>query len=223
MTDVVTAIDSGGIVQARTTGRLALRLANASVLPLEFTNVADTVGRYVKELQKLAETKRTAADESARRARERIDLLAAASRYPYFPKPADEPVPYLNLAPLENAVARLDRAAREFDRNAVSSAPALDASRRAALDAVLLRAEHSFTRTEGLPRRPWFRHQIYAPGWYTGYGVKTLPAVREAIEQKRFDEIDPAVRAAASAIEAYAAEVERAASLGHGGTAPAAP
>ena len=212
-----------GVVQARTTGRMTLRLANAPVLPLEFTNVADTVGRYVKEIGTLAETRRAAAEDSQRRARERIDLLAADSRYPYNPKPADEPVPFFNLAPLENAVARLERAARDFDTGAAGGAPALDASRRAALDAVLLRAERSFTRPEGLPRRPWFRHQIYAPGMYTGYGVKTLPAVREAIEQKKFEDVEPAVKAAAGAIEAYAAEVEKAAAVARGGTAAAAP
>ena len=76
-----------------------------------------------------------------------------------------------------------------------------------------LGTERAFTRPQGLPRRPWYRHQIYAPGWYTGYGVKTIPAVREAIEQKRFDEVDAAVRSAAEAIAAYAAEVEAAAGL----------
>jgi len=212
-----------GVVQARTTGRMTLRLANAPVLPLEFTDLADTVGRYVKELDKLAEARRTAAEDSARRAREHIDLLAADTRFTFVPKPVDDPVPYFNLAPLSNAVARLERAAHTFDTSASASAPALDAGRRAAVDAVLLKAERSFTRSEGLPRRPWFKHQIYAPGWYTGYGVKTLPAVREAIEQKKFDDVEPAVRAAAAAIEAYAAEVEKAAALAGGGTAAAAP
>lgn len=201
-----------GLVQARTTGRIVLRLANAAVLPFEFTNVAETIGRYVKEVAKLADDERAKAEETGRRARERIDVLAADARFP-FVAPAPEPgVPHLNLAPLRNAAGALERAAREYERVAPRAA-ALDTGRRAALDAILLRAERSFTRAEGLPRRPWYRHLIYAPGWYTGYGVKTLPAVREAIEQKRFDELEPAVRDAAAAIEAYAAEVERAAAL----------
>jgi N-acetylated-alpha-linked acidic dipeptidase len=202
-----------GLVQARTTGRAMLRLANADVLPFEFTNVAETVGRYVKQLTKLADDTREQADESARRARERIDLLAADARFPFVPKAPAEPVPHVNLAPLQNAVDRLERAARAYERAYAGAAGALDASRRAAVDAVLLRTERAFTRPEGLPRRPWYRHQVYAPGWYTGYGVKTVPAVREAIEQERFDEVDPAVRAAAEAIGAYAAEVERATAL----------
>jgi N-acetylated-alpha-linked acidic dipeptidase len=129
------------------------------------------------------------------------------------PPAAEEPVPHLNLAPLQNAAGRLERAARDYERASTDAARPLDARLRAELDAVLLRAERAFTRGEGLPRRPWFRHQVYAPGWYTGYGVKTLPAVREAIEQKRYAEVEPAVTAAAAAIEAYAAEVERAAAL----------
>jgi N-acetylated-alpha-linked acidic dipeptidase len=201
-----------GVVQAKTTGRAVLRLANADLLPLEFTNVAETVGRYVKQLGELAEETRQRVDDANRRARERVDLLAADARLPFVPRAEEPPVPHLNLAPLQNAVDRLARAARDFER-ASAQAGALDASRRAALDVILLRTERAFTRPEGLPRRPWYRHQIYAPGWYTGYGVKTIPAVREAIEQKRFDEVDAAVRAAAEAISAYAAEVETAAAL----------
>jgi N-acetylated-alpha-linked acidic dipeptidase len=201
-----------GVVQAQTTGRAVLRLANAEVLPFEFTNLADTVGRYVKQLQDLAEDTRERVDDANRRARERIDLLAADARATYVPKAAEPPVPHLNLAPLQNAAERLTRAARDYER-AYAQAGALDAARRAELDTILLHAERAFLRAEGLPRRAWFRHQIYAPGWYTGYGVKTIPAVREAIEQKRFDEIDAAVRNAADAIDRYAGQVERAAAL----------
>jgi N-acetylated-alpha-linked acidic dipeptidase len=201
-----------GVVQAQTTGRAVLRLANADVLPLEFTNLAETVGRYVKQLQELADETRERVDDANRRAREQIDLLAADARQTFLPKAAETPVPHPNLAPLQNAADRLARAARAYE-SAWAHADALDPARRAALDAVLLRAERAFLRPEGLPRRPWFRHQVYAPGWYTGYGVKTIPAVREAIEQKRFEELDPAVRHAADAIVAYAQEVERATAL----------
>ena len=179
-----------GVVQAQTTGRAVLRLANADLLPLEFTNVAETVGRYVKQLQELAEETRKRVDDANRRARERVDLLAADARLPFVPRAEEPPVPHLSLAPLQNAVDRLARAARDYEHASAPGRAALDASRRAALDAILLRTERAFTRPEGLPRRPWYRHQIYAPGWYTGYGVKTIPAVREAIEQKRFDEVD---------------------------------
>jgi N-acetylated-alpha-linked acidic dipeptidase len=207
-----------GIVQARTTGRTVLRLANAEVLPLEFTNLAETIGRYVKEVGALADERRRAADEADRRRARDIDLLAADTRFTRVAPPAEPAVPHLNLAPLRNAADRLDRAARGYETAWAKGGAGLDAARRAALDAVLLRAERAFTRPEGLPRRPWYRHQIYAPGWYTGYGVKTLPAVREAIEQRQYEEVDPAVSAAAGSIEAYAAEVERASAILSGGS-----
>jgi N-acetylated-alpha-linked acidic dipeptidase len=201
-----------GIVQARTTGRVVLRLANADVLPFEFTNLAETVGRYVKEVGDLADERRRAAEEARRRRERAIDLLAADTRLPYVDRPLPPGVPHLNLAPLRNAAARLEQAARAYEK-AVEGIAGMDAARRAAVDGVLLKAERAFTRPEGLPRRPWYRHQIYAPGWYTGYGVKTLPAVREAIEQGSYGEVDPAVSAAAGSIESYAAEVERATAL----------
>lgn len=202
-----------GIVQARTTGRTVLRLANADVLPLEFTNVADTIGRYVKELEALADSRRKDVAESNRRAHERIDLLAADARFRYQPRAVEAEVPHFNFAPLRNAVSRLERAARDYERALKETAGTLEARRRAELDGILLGTERAFTRPEGLPRRPWYKHQIYAPGWYTGYGVKTIPAVREAIEQRTFEEVEPAVRTAAQAVEAYAAQVERAAAL----------
>ena len=80
-------------------------------------------------------------------------------------------------------------------------------------DSVSMRIEQLFTREEGLPRRPWFKHQIYAPGFYTGYGVKTLPGVREAIEQKNWTEANQQIGIVAKVIERYAAELEK---LGNG-------
>ncbi|HEY8848961.1 MAG TPA: transferrin receptor-like dimerization domain-containing protein, partial [Thermoanaerobaculia bacterium] len=85
-----------------------------------------------------------------------------------------------------------------------------------ALDQALMHAEQSLTRTEGLPRRPWFRHQIYAPGFYTGYGVKTVPGVREAIEEKRWTEASQQIEVVSRVIDAYATEVERAAAIARG-------
>jgi N-acetylated-alpha-linked acidic dipeptidase len=43
-------------------------------------------------------------------------------------------------------------------------------------------AERDLIEPSGLPDRPWYRHVIYAPGLYTGYGVKTIPGVREAVD-----------------------------------------
>jgi N-acetylated-alpha-linked acidic dipeptidase len=119
------------------------------------------------------------------------------------------------LAPLQNAKARVDESAKAFDaawktRTAVGPLPA---ETQKALDAVLMTAERSLTRAEGLPRRPWFVHQVYAPGFYTGYGVKTLPAVREALEQREFTQAEDQARVVAGVLEGFAGQIDRATAL----------
>jgi len=197
-----------GVALAKTDGRMVLRLANADVLPFEFTTFADTLSRYLDELTKLADTTRRDIDERNRLLRENVYTIAADPTKTYVPPKAEPPAPYLNFAPLQNAVARLQRAAHDY-ASAAHGVPA----NAAELDHVLMHVEQLLTRNEGLPRRPWFRHQIYAPGFYTGYGVKTVPGVREAIEQKNWTEAAQQIEIVAKVLDGYAAEVERAAKL----------
>ncbi len=207
-----------GVAQAETAGRLVLRLANADVLPFEFTTFADTLSRYVDELMKLAHTTRDDVEDRNRLIRERAFEIASDPTRTYVsPKPEPAP-PFLNFAPLQNAVARLQTSARNYDRAASflpSDAPNA-APREAALDQALMHVEQALTLPEGLPRRPWFRHQIYAPGFYTGYGVKTVPGVREAIEQKQWTEANQQIEIVSKLIENYAAQVDRAAEIARG-------
>jgi N-acetylated-alpha-linked acidic dipeptidase len=184
-----------GIVQAKTTGRMMLRLANADVLPFEYGSVADTIRMYVTEVMKLADDTRTKIVEQNLQARDRAGDLASDPTKPYIAPKMQEAVPYLDFSPLQNAVARLDAAAKHLPADVP--------------DSVSMRIEQLFTREEGLPRRPWFKHQIYAPGFYTGYGVKTLPGVREAIEQKNWTEANQQIGIVAKVIERYAAELEK--------------
>ncbi len=195
-----------GIVQAKTVGRLTLRLANADVLPFEYTTLADTIGRYVDELTKLADKTQKDIEERNRLATDQTLEIAADPTKAFVAPKAEPAAPYLNFAPLQNAIARLKRAASDYEKVAPSVASP-------ALDQALMHAEQSLTRSEGLPRRPWFRHQIYAPGFYTGYGVKTLPGVREAIEQKNWTEANQQIEVEAKVIEDYAAQVDRAAAI----------
>jgi N-acetylated-alpha-linked acidic dipeptidase len=205
-------IDPGfeyGIVQAKTTGRMMLRLGNADVLPFEFTDMAETVGRYATEVQKLADDLRRSTEERNRAVKDNAYALAADPTKTYAPPLALEPVPFLNFAPLQNAIARLKSSAAAY-----GAARTVDASDQAALDNSLMHIEQALTRDSGLPRRPWFRHQIYAPGFYTGYGVKTLPGIREAIEQRSWTEANQQIESVAKVIEGYAAEVDRIANRG---------
>ncbi len=202
-----------GIALAQTTGRATIRLASADWLPFEFTAFADTVARYHGELQELLEKMRKETEELNTQIADESLKLAADPKQTYVvpePKPA---VPYLNFAPLENALARLKENASEFEsamgKATASGSPS--AGKRAALDAILLKSERALTRSEGLPRRPWFTHHIYAPGFYTGYGVKTLPGVREAIEQRNWREAEKQIELLAGVLHRFCNEIERAA------------
>jgi N-acetylated-alpha-linked acidic dipeptidase len=91
----------------------------------------------------------------------------------------------------------------------------LPAEKLAEVNRLLYTSERAFRHEAGLPRRPWFKHLAYAPGFYTGYGVKTLPGIREGIEQKQWDEARAFVPIVAKAIDALAAQVDRARAVIH--------
>ncbi|MBU6401209.1 MAG: folate hydrolase, partial [Verrucomicrobia bacterium] len=198
---------------AQTTGRIVLRLADADVLPFEFGDFTDTLSQYVEELTKLTDNLRDETAEQNLQIAEH-DLEAAADPTQTYVVPAPKaPVPYLNFAPLQNALQRLREGARSFTErmNAVTkNGQSLPPGTQTALDAVFLSLEPALTRPEGLPRRPWYKHFIYAPGFYTGYGVKTLPGVREAIEQRRWTEADAQIRIAADTLGRFADQLNRA-------------
>ena len=179
-----------GRALAQTAGTAVMRLADADLLPLDFDNFTDTLRRYIDEVQKLARDKR---EQTLERNRQIDDGVFALVDDPRNPRtiPAREAVPpFLNFAPLENGFAALQRTAKAYDEAlAHASENGGDALARASLrevNARLIAIERAMTLNEGLPNRDWFKHQIYAPGFYTGYGVKTLPAVRESIEQKEW-------------------------------------
>jgi len=139
--------------------------------------------------------------------------LAADPTRPFVEPEADPPAPHLNFAPLRNAHDRLGRAAKAADRALAEAARNGDAATQTALDRLVAQSERRLTRREGLPRRPWFRHHLYAPGMYTGYGVKTLPGVREAIEQREWDEAQEQIDIAAAVLTVYAEQLEKMAGL----------
>jgi N-acetylated-alpha-linked acidic dipeptidase len=204
-----------GVALAQTAGRAVLRLADADVLPFEFTAFADTLGRYVAEVGKLADEMRDETEETNRRLRDRTYQLAAdPTQVHVLPTPRPS-LPHISLAPLLNAKGKVEDSARAFEAawTARTAAGALPPETQKALDAVLLTAERSLTRAEGLPRRPWFVHQVYAPGFYTGYGVKTLPAVREALEQREFAQAEEQAHVVAGVLEGFAAQIDRATAL----------
>jgi N-acetylated-alpha-linked acidic dipeptidase len=204
-----------GRALAQTVGTAVMRLADADVVPYEFSGLAETVGRYVKEVEKLAKDTQEEIRERNRQLDEGVFPATADPREPSVPPAREDLPPYLNFAPLDNAADALTRAAERYEKafiraqaNGGAALAQPDAQR---LNATLLQSERAFTSAAGLPRRPWYRHQVYAPGFYTGYGVKTLPGVREAIEQKNWPEADRQIGATAQALSAEAGVIGRAA------------
>jgi len=203
-----------GRALAQTTGTAVIRLADADLLPFEFTNLADTVHTYVKELQALLKQRQDDITERNRQVEEGVFAAVADARRP-LQVPAIELVPpALNFAPLENAANALSRAAEHYKKGLDAARPRL-AERPAVVRAVnarLIHSEQQLVDSEGLPRRPWYRHLLYAPGYYTGYGVKTVPGVREAIEEKQYAEAEAEVLRVAKALDRETALIEAAAS-----------
>ena len=198
-----------GRALAQTVGTAVIRLADADRLPFDFTGLADTVALYVKELQELLKTAR---DDARERNRQLDEGVFAAVNDPRRPMRAPERAivpPALNFAPLENASTALAASAERY-RKAVEAASSLPPDVVGAVNARLLQAERQLTDSEGLPGRQWYRHLLYAPGLYTGYGVKTVPGVREAIEQKQYDSVEREVARAAQAIQRLSALIDAA-------------
>ena len=187
---------------AQTIGTAVMRLADADLLPLDPTALSDTVAGYVKEVRTLAQEKRDAAEELARQIDEGVPLAAADPRLPFVAPKKEAIPPYFDFSPLENASADLARAAKDYQAAvlAAGSGLAADAARVARVNAALRRIEPSLLREEGLPGRPWYRHYVYAPGFYTGYAVKTLPAVREALEQKQWTSVNAQIAVTAQVL-----------------------
>ena len=212
---------SYGRALAQMSGLAVLRLADAELLPYDFTDFTDTIRRYVDEVEKLARDQR---DQIVERNREIEEGVFAATQDPSrkTAPPPKEPVPeFVNFAPLRNGLAALERITEQYDqaltRATENGGAALARASLREANARLIAVERALTLKDGLPGRPWFEHQIYAPGFYTGYGVKTLPGVRESLEQKQWKQAgEQIVRAgkvlenAGETIQSAATELDRA-------------
>jgi len=171
-----------GIALVQVCGRATLRLAEAEILPMRFQPLASTIDGYMDDVIAYTDRLRDETNWANMLVRQQSYKLAADPTQKYLPPKAQVKVPYLNFAPLKNAMVRLEAEAEAFDI-AYTEARLTEAD-AARINIELMFMERNLTRKEGLPNRSWFKHHIYAPGFYTGYGVKTLPGVREAIEQR---------------------------------------
>lgn len=201
-----------GVALAQTAGRLVLRVSEADVLPFVTANFAATVDHYTTDLHRLTGDLRESTELQHRLLDEHLYGLAADPTKTFREPERDAAVPFLNFAPLDNAVARLKRSTEACDKavaEAMQAGRKLDPATLAELNARLRTLEQSLLDPEGLPQRPWFRHLIYAPGLKTGYAVKTLPAIREAIEDRRWQDVEAACGRTAKVLNAYSQETEK--------------
>jgi N-acetylated-alpha-linked acidic dipeptidase len=200
---------------AQTGGTAVMRLADADLLPFEFGNFADTVQMYAKELKTLAQKMRDDIGERNREIEEGVFVATNDPKKPLVP-PTTEPVPpHLNFAPFDNAVDLLTRTAAAYGK-ALEQANAnggewLASASLGEVNRLLIESEQKLTTPEGLPNRPWYKHQLYAPGFYTGYAAKTVPAVREAIELKKWKQADDAIVVVSRVLQDEAALISAAA------------
>jgi N-acetylated-alpha-linked acidic dipeptidase len=202
-----------GRALAQAGGTAVLRLANADLLPFAFTNLAETVQGYVKDLQSLRDRRAEQIADRNKSIDEGLFKLTSDPRDPVIAPQRQQPAPQLNFAPLLNALDSLNHAASRYDR---AYTRAITDGRTAVAKTVntqLLQAERALTSPEGLRNRPWYVHMLYAPGFYTGYGVKTVPGVREAIEQGQWQDADREIVRAATALDREATLISGIASM----------
>jgi N-acetylated-alpha-linked acidic dipeptidase len=204
-----------GRALAQTVGTSVMRLADAEVLPFDFVDFADTVQMYIKNLQKLLADKQEQIRERNQELDEGLFKATFDPRRPTVAPPREEVPPHLNFAPMQNALDALNLSAKHYKEASLHKQPTLDdeafAAKLAAVNHSLIETERSLTNPDGLPRRSWYKHLLYAPGVYTGYGVKTVPGVREGIEQKHYAEAEQEIVRVAKALEDDAKVIETAA------------
>lgn len=194
-----------GVALANTAGRISLRLANAEVLPFELTAWHSTVDGYLKEIMQTLESMRAEVEKHNKLLEKGVFQLVMDPKKPIREAQTKEEVPYIDFSPLQNVLSKLHGTIASFSK---ADLPGLTKARKAELNQAFIGLEQALTLESGLPRRPWFKHQIYAPGFYTGYGVKTLPGVREAIEQKDWKEAQEQIGVLAKALGNFEAKIQ---------------
>jgi N-acetylated-alpha-linked acidic dipeptidase len=205
-----------GRALAQVAGTLVMRLADADLLPFDFSDFADTVQTYVHGLQTFAEKQQREIRERNREIDEGAFTASADPKQTYVPPPKEDEPPYLNFAPLQNSADALSRSAEEYQKSLAqvtsNGGAALMSASIAEVNLMLIQSERKLTNPQGLPGRSWYKHQIYAPGVYTGYEAKAIPAVREAMEQKHWKLAEESIARAAAALQDEAMLVSAAAS-----------
>jgi N-acetylated-alpha-linked acidic dipeptidase len=207
---------------ARTAGRMVLRMAQTDLPVQRYSDFANTVSTYLDEVKKLADRKREDQLAQAKAIAANAFKLSDDPTLSSGPPSPLKAVPYFNLAPIENAVTRLKASAKAYDSALAAKGAALPAAKKSRLVELAGRTEQALVMEPGLPGgRGWYKNMIYAPGRLTGYGAKTLPGVREAIEDERWSDVDTYAAMIGKALTAYAGLLDEGVALINGPSASA--
>jgi len=198
---------------AQTAGSIVLRIAGSDLLPFDYSPQADAIAKYESELEKLLKDKQEEITERNQEIQEGAFTATADPHKAYVPPPVETVPPFMNFAPMKNSIELLKKAAERYSKalEKFRAADSISATSLAAVNADLLNVSRLFLNEKGLPERPWFKNQIYAPGAYTGYGAKPVAAVREYMDQKKWKEADAQIPMVAQVIENISAGINKAA------------
>ncbi|HEY7354063.1 MAG TPA: transferrin receptor-like dimerization domain-containing protein [Terriglobales bacterium] len=204
-----------GRAMAQMIGSAAMRLADAELVPLDFSPQAEAISKYEGELEKMLKQKQDEFTERNLELKEGVFTATNDPRHPTLPPPPETVPPFMNFAPIKNAIEALKKSADRYSK-ALSSwqangSPAFEEQKLQELNADLMHVPRLFLNEKGLPERPWFKNQIYAPGAYTGYGAKPIAAVREYMDEKKWKEADGQIPQVSQIIENVAAGIDKAA------------
>jgi N-acetylated-alpha-linked acidic dipeptidase len=204
-----------GRALAQTAGTTMMRLAGADLIPVDYSPQAEAIAKYEAELEKLLKDKQDEFTERNLQLREGVFTAMADPRKPSVPPPAEIVPPYMNFSPMKNAIEVLKKNSERYSKALAAwqakGSPALSDQSVSQVNADVLKVSRLFLNEKGLPERPWFKNQIYAPGAYTGYGAKPIAAVREYMDAKKWKEADGQIPQVAQVIETAAAGIGKAA------------
>ncbi len=204
-----------GRALSQTGGTAIMRFADADFIPVDFSPQADAIEKYEAELEKLVKDKQDEFTERNLELKEGVFKATDDPRRPLLPPPAEIVPPFINLAPMKNAIVLLKKSADRYSRALTAfqakGSATLPPKSLETVNADLMRVSRLFLNEKGLPERPWFKNQIYAPGAYTGYGAKPIAAVREYLDEKKWGDAEGQVPQVAHVIENVAAGIDKAA------------
>ncbi len=200
---------------AQTAGTAIMRLADADLIPADYAPQANAIAKYETELEKLLKDKQDEFTERNLELQEGVFSATADPHKPSVPPPVESVPPFLNFAPLKNSIDELKKSADRYSKALTTwqskGSPAFSDQQASLINADLIAVPRLFLNDAGLPERPWFKNQVYAPGAYTGYGAKPIAAVREYMDEKKWKEAEGQVPQVARVIENVANGVNRAA------------